>query len=67
MDYPEPNIIKFDTTMLEAIWEDKRKPSVMITGKGGYILYENILRKELGIPLLTEEEIKSIPEGAYKL
>lgn len=55
------------TTMLEKLWEDKRKPATIITGKGGYILYENILRKELGIPLLTEEEIKSIPEGAYKL
>ncbi len=71
MDYPEPNIIKFDlegtTNMLKELWEDKRKPSVMVTGKGGYILFENILRKELGIPLLTEEEINNLPEGAYVL
>ena len=38
-----------------------------VTGKGGYILFQNALRKEVGLPPLTQEEQDAIPDGIYKI
>lgn len=53
---------------LEMQWETLMTRKVeAVTGKGGYILFQNALRKEVGLPPLTQEKQDAIPDGIYKI